>query len=416
MAALTVERLKRHASGKLADGSVTGLYWQANKDGTITAWCRAKDAAGVRREHKVSVLNRSGFTATDLRSTRHQADGFKIYAAPAKPTQTTKTHVGGSDTVEAGWAEFYRHICGRKDSAWSQDTQAKAAGRIDRYVATTKLWRKPLSEVSVRDVLMVLDPIRSIKPDTEKKVRQLLAKMFRHFVMLGEIPASPVEGISNLHQNLTKPPPKRHQPAVIDLVVLRDYVKRIEFQAGDRMVGWALMLQAMTAQRSTEIAKAQWSEFNDDCSVWTIPRSRMKMSIDDHTQPRGDQVLTLSRQAQELVQGIPREDGNPWVFRTRSPRALHGHISIEGLAKRMQAVVGESGKHVPHGFRRALRSNALQAVDEDGRPLFAEHWIEGVLDHQAEGKVKAAYTAGKPVDGMARVLQWWSDQLLGADK
>jgi integrase len=263
---------------------------------------------------------------------------------------------------------------------------------------------------------MVVDLIRTSKPDTEKKVRQLLAKMFRHYVMLGEVGASPVEGIASLHQNLTKPPPKRHQPAVIDLVVLRDYVNRIEFQAGDRMVGWALMLQAMTAQRSTEIAKAQWSEFNDDCSVWTIPRSRMKMSEEDHAHPRGDQVLILSRQAQKLVRGIPREDGNPWVFRTRSAKAINGHISIEGLAKRMQAVVGESGKHVPHGFRRALRSNALQAVGDDGRPLFAEHWIESVLDHQSEDKVKAAYTSGKPAQGMAKVLQWWADQLMGADK
>lgn len=416
MAGITLEQLNRHKSGKQADGLVSGFYWQANGNGTITGWIRAKDAAGVRREHKVGVFTRGEITAKDLRSARHQAEGFKLYAAPAKPSPSAKSHIGGSDIVAEAWGEFYRHICSRKDSAWSKDTQTKAAGRIDRYIATSKIWRKPLAEVTVRDILLILDPLRAEKPDTEKKVRQLLAKMFRHYVMLGEIPASPVEGIARLHQNLAKPPPKKHQPAVIDLAVLRGYVAQIELQPGDRMVGWALLLQALTAQRSSEVAQAKWSEFNEDCSIWTIPRARMKMAEENPGQPRGDQVLILSKQAQKLIASIPREEGNPWVFRTRSAKALNGHVSIEGLAKRMQAVVGETGKHVPHGFRKALRSNALQAIGEDGRPLFAEHWIESVLDHQSEDKVKAAYTAGKPVEGMAKVLQWWADQLMGANK
>ena len=86
---------------------------------------------------------------------------------------------------------FDPRICSREDSACSKDTQTKAAARIQKYVASSKLWRKPLAEVSVRDVLSILNPLHSEKPDTEKKVRQLLAKMFRHYVMLGEIPSSP---------------------------------------------------------------------------------------------------------------------------------------------------------------------------------------------------------------------------------
>ena len=118
-----------------------------------------------------------------------------------------------------------------------------------------------------------------------------------------------------------------------------------------------------------------------------------------------DQRLLLSRQALDLVRAIPKDDD--YLFKPRHGTARH--ITVEAFSQSFQRL-GFRGVAVPHGWRSSLKTLAIDAADEDGRPLFAERWVEDVLDHTAKG-VQRHYTRSQAEQGMGKVLSWWGEQL-----
>src|SRR5262249_55474001 len=68
----------------------------------------------------------------------------------------------------------------------------------------------------------------------------------------------------------------------------------------------ALEFTILTAARTGETIGAQWSEIDLATATWVIPAGRMKGSR-EHRVP-------LSARAIELLQSLPHEDGNEFVF------------------------------------------------------------------------------------------------------
>ena len=62
----------------------------------------------------------------------------------------------------------------------------------------------------------------------------------------------------------------------------------------------------LTACRSSEVRKAQWSEFDIDARIWTIPAPRMK-SRKEHRVPLTAQMVEVI----ESMRGIHPK----WVFK-----------------------------------------------------------------------------------------------------
>jgi integrase len=62
----------------------------------------------------------------------------------------------------------------------------------------------------------------------------------------------------------------------------------------------ALQLMAILYPRPSELRKAEWSEFDLEERVWTIPASRMKMCR-EHRKPIPSFAITLFRELQALT-------------------------------------------------------------------------------------------------------------------
>ncbi|MDO9069065.1 MAG: hypothetical protein Q7W05_11490, partial [Deltaproteobacteria bacterium] len=157
------------------------------------------------------------------------------------------------------------------------------------------------------------------------------------------------------------------------------------------------------AQRSGEVAYARWCDFDLEAGVWTIPRARMKTS-DTDIKP-DDHLLILPPSVVTMLRKMPKS--SDWLFPPR-----HGEadcITVEAFSQAFQRL-GFRGVATPHGWRSAIKTLANDAADEDGRPLFAERWVEDVLDHVVTG-VEAHYTRSKAALGMGKVLAWWAQQL-----
>lgn len=104
----------------------------------------------------------------------------------------------------------------------------------------------------------------------------------------------------------------------------------------------------MTAVRTNELLKAQWSEIDLDAAIWTIPSDRMKAKC-EHRVP-----LTVHMLAD--LNALPRLEGNAFLF----PGAKYGKpLSNMALLQLMRGmgygVNGVKGNYVPHGFRSSFR-------------------------------------------------------------
>jgi integrase len=190
---------------------------------------------------------------------------------------------------------------------------------FETYAMPT-LGRKDVADISVQDVLRVLEPIWQEKTETAKRLRG--ASKTSVMGNRGRAPrgrqSRPWKG--NLSEIL---PSSRqggesgqHQPALA-LGDVADWWAALAQRDG--MAAKALQFLTMTAARSGEVRGMTWDEIeiqrrdktdktdkNPAYGTWTVPASRMKNGR-EHRVP-------LTAEAVALLESLPRMDGSPYVF------------------------------------------------------------------------------------------------------
>jgi integrase len=149
----------------------------------------------------------------------------------------------------------------------------------------------------------------------------------------------------------------------------------------------ALAFNILTAARTGETLGATWSEINLDTKTWVIPPGRMKAGR-EHTVP-------LSSEAAALLQSLPRERDNPYVF--------IGRRSGCGLARDAlsNVLAGMGRRATVHGFRAGFSSWA----SERG---FASDDIELCLAHSIGTQVERSYKRTTLIDRRRRLMRAWA--------
>ena len=149
-----------------------------------------------------------------------------------------------------------------------------------------------------------------------------------------------------------------------------------------------LQLTILTAARTSEVALAEWSEFDLVSALWTVPGIRTKTGK-EHRVP-------LSREALALLAALPRSEGQPHVF----PDCGTGTM-LKAL-KRIDATL------TTHGMRSAFRDWAGNETS------FQREVIEECL--QLPGEVERAYRRGEALDKRCKVLAAWASYLAAGGK
>lgn len=380
---------RKRAPGKVADG--LALSFIRNKDGSLTAWQR------VRRDGKVvdeRVASATGeIDQAWLQDVRAKA--FAIKSGESRP--------GEAVTFAAAWEDFYQAVSTAANSKWSERTAAQAKARMLNHLASTGLWAMPVVSIRSVDIAEALSAVRVERPKLAPKVLQLIGQVLSYSAHDLDLDGNAAKTLRDKLKVSEKPVKMDRLPAITHWAGLGELLYRIDTSTLYPTTRWALLLQAYTAQRSGEVAGARWEEFDLEAGEWTIPRERMKVS-DPDVKPF-DQRLTLPKVAIELVRKIPKT--SDWLFTPRHGDA--DRITVEAFSQAF-ARLGFRGVATPHGWRSALKTLANDAADEDGRPLFANRWVEDVLDHSVKG-VEGHYTRAQAEKGMARVLAWWGESL-----
>lgn len=272
-----------------------------------------------------------------------------------------------------------------------------------------RIGARAVSELTVNDVLSVLQPIWLTKTPTAKKLRQRIEEVFNWAAANGHFEAAnPARWAGNLKEML--PAPSRVSKSVGHPAVALDDASTwfgfVKARAGNGVR--ALEFLAMTAARSGEVRGAVWKEFDLNAKLWTIPAARMKADR-AHRVPLTDGCVAL-------IRALPKLKGSDFVF--SAPRG--GQLSDMTLSAAMKRIHEAdvaanrpgftdrvSGKPaVPHGLRSTFRDWAAE------RTSYPREMAEIQLAHTVGTEVERAYRRGDMLEKRREMMREW-ERFLG---
>ena len=251
------------------------------------------------------------------------------------------------------------------------------------------LRRLPVDKISTDDVLSVLKPRWSDRPETASRLRGRIERVLdaakAHGLRSGENPA---RWRGHLDQLL----PKRQQltrghHAAMPYGELPSFIG--ELQARQATAARALEFAILTAARSGEVLGARWNEFDLNRAVWTVPAARMKAGR-EHRVP-------LSRRALKIAKAMHEAPGGNFVFPGQKAGRPLSVMALEKVLRRMKV----DGVTV-HGFRSAFRDWAVECTN------FTNEVCEAALAHVIENKAEAAYRRGDLFDKRRKLMEAWA--------
>jgi integrase len=150
----------------------------------------------------------------------------------------------------------------------------------------------------------------------------------------------------------------------------------------------ALEFTILTAARTGETIGARWDEIDFAEKMWKIPPDRMKAGR-EHRVPLSDRAI-------EILQAIPREAKNPFVF-IGPRRGGLSNMAMAAVLKRMNR-----DDITVHGFRSTFRDWAAE------RTNYQNQIVEMALAHVVGNKVEAAYRRGDLFNKRRRLMAEWA--------
>ena len=270
---------------------------------------------------------------------------------------------------------------------------------------SAKLWRatlrnyvfpvigqRPVAAITPSDVLGILDPIWTTKPETAKRVKHRMSRTFKWAKAQGLRADDPTDGIrealpntATLKQTL-KMIPHDHVAQALDTI------KR---SGASPATIRCFEFQVLTATRSGEVRLAEWSEIDVTKKMWAIPASRTKTGK-EHRVPLSARALALLQDAKKS--GV----GSPLVF----PSARGKPLSDATISK----VVRENGINgVPHAIARACFRSWCADVN------VSREVAEACLAHVVKG-VEASYQRSDLFERRRSVMQKWSEYVTSAPR
>ena len=300
--------------------------------------------------------------------------------APAVPTFREACHA-----VHEANKPRWRN--GRHIASWIQTLQ--------RHAMPT-LGNTPLDRIDRGDVLQVLTPIWTTRPETARRVRQRMRTVFRWGMAHGFMETNPAgEAIDGALPPMPKV--KAHLRA-LPYQEVGSALETVEASQASIPAKLCFQFLILTASRSGEARGAHWNEIDMRAQEWRIPSERMKSGI-EHRVPLSRQALELLGEASALwdddglVFPSPLKPGSPM-----SDMTLTKILRSTGLAERATV----------HGFRSSFKNWTLEQTDTP--------WAvsEAALAHILGNSTEQAYARSDLFERRRALMQLWADYLTGS--
>ena len=367
--------------GRYSDGD--GLHLFINKKGR-KSWVHRITVGGRRRD-----IGLGGYPTVSLAQARMRASDNREAISNGRDPVADKRRPSTPTFREAAHA-----VHEANKPRWRNGSHTRAWIQTLERHAFPKIGSKPIDTISRTDVLAVLTPIWSSRPETARRVRQRMRTIFRWAMANELIEANPAgEAIDGALPSMPKV--KAHLRA-LPYQEVGSALKTVDVSQTSPASKHCLKFLVLTAARSGEARGATWDEINLDGATWTIPGSRMKAGT-EHRVPLSDQALDVLMLAREL------EDGSGLCF--PSPLRPGRMLSDMTLTKILRST-DLADRATVHGFRTSFKTWTMEQTDTP--------WAvgEAALAHQLGGSVEQAYARSDLFDRRRMLMQQWADYLV----
>lgn len=255
------------------------------------------------------------------------------------------------------------------------------------------LGKRPISEITAHELLLILKKIEASKRyDTANRIRSTCSQVFRYAIATARAER---DICSDLRGALVAPR-TNHRAAITTAAEAGALLRAVEDYDGNALTRIALRLLPHLFVRPGELRWAEWSEFDFDKCVWTIPDHKMKM--------RRPHAVPLSRQALAVIREI-EHDASYSAFLFPSLRALDRPMSDNTINAALRRLGFGKDQMTGHGFR----AMAATLLNEMG--IWNPDAIERQLAHADGNSIRRAYARGQYWDERVRMMQYWSDYI-----
>ena len=323
---------------------------------------------------------------------RIREDSKRDLAAGIDPSQrkrTEKLQLASGITTFQSVAEEY---------VAKQKREGRASNTIDKIewllsFAYPHIGRSTLKQISSADVLTILQKVEQRgRFDTARRLRSTIGRVFRFGIATARADNDPTVAL----QGALTAPVVKSRAAITDPKAFGGMLRAIDGFDGQPTTQTALKLMALLFPRPGELRLAEWSEFDFQKQIWTIPENRMKMRR-PHRSP-------LSRQASNILQTLHTITGGcKLVF--PSVRSVQRPISENTLNAALRRLGYSKEEATAHGFR----ASASTLLNESGKWHYDA--IERQLAHLDQNDVRRAYARGEHWDERIQMMQWWADHM-----
>lgn len=371
----------KKAAGRYADGN--GLYLIVDPSGA-KRWVLRVVSRGKRCD-----LGLGGLSVVTLAEARDEArrlrgmarKGLDVGAVRRAERQAlgreVPTFAEVAKTVHAEHSKGFRNA--KHAAQWLASLEADVFPLLgDRRV----------DAISSADVLKVLSPIWTSKPETARRLKQRIR------VVLKWAKASGLRSGDNPTDGLTEVLPRNRDAAkhhaALPYAGVPAFLSLLRGADTHAAIRLAFEFLILTATRTSEVLLATWDEIDLDAQTWTIPAARMK-SGREHRVPLSARALEILEQAKTLS-----NDG-PFVFVGRSANKPLSNMVFLMLLRR----VGRDDI-TAHGFRSSFRDWSAE------RTNVPRAVCEAALAHTVRDATEAAYNRTDLFERRRSLMDTWA--------
>ena len=245
------------------------------------------------------------------------------------------------------------------------------------------------------DVLAVLEPIWTVRPETARRVRQRIRTILQwceaHDYCAGNAAGEALNGALPPMPRL-----KAHHRA-LPYHEIAEALEAVDASDSSLAAKLCLCFLVLTAARSGEARGAVWDEIDEDAREWRIPAGRMKAGV-QHRVPLSDTALAVLEQAR------PLRDNSGLVF--PSP-VKPGHPMSDMTLTKVLRTTGLAERATVHGFRSTFRDWASECTN-------APHAVmELSLAHAVGSSVEQAYARSDLIAKRRALMDQWGSFVTG---
>src|SRR5262249_46045943 len=252
---------------KASDGG--GLFLLTQPGGS-KLWRFAYRFAGKQKTLALGVY--PAVSLADARSGRDRAK--RLLAQGIDPSLQRKAE---RRPARAAAANTFRVIADELVAKHEREGRAGVTLNKNRWLlslACAEIGERPASEITAPELLAVLRKVERLgRYETAKRLRGLCGMVFRYAIATGRAeraPSTDRRGALTVHK-------VNHRATIVDPKGIGALLRAIESFEGQPSTRIALRLAPHVFVRPGELRHAEWTEFDLDAAVWSIPAEKMKM-------------------------------------------------------------------------------------------------------------------------------------------